>query len=53
MMVVLADLIARTAFMPHDIPVGVFTAGVGAPFFIICFIDIQQHENQLNKDETK
>jgi iron complex transport system permease protein len=33
-MVVLADLIARMAFMPHDIPVGVFTAGVGVPFFI-------------------
>jgi iron complex transport system permease protein len=33
-MVILADLIARTAFLPHDIPVGVFTAGIGAPFFI-------------------
>jgi iron complex transport system permease protein len=29
-----ADLTARTAFLPYDIPVGVFTAGVGAPFFI-------------------
>jgi iron complex transport system permease protein len=34
LIVVAADLIARTAFMPYDIPVGVFTAGVGAPFFI-------------------
>ncbi|WP_127530960.1 FecCD family ABC transporter permease [Paenibacillus kobensis] len=34
MMVVVADTIARTAFLPYDIPVGVFTAGVGAPFFI-------------------
>lgn len=34
LMVVVADLIARTAFIPYDIPVGVFTAGVGAPFFI-------------------
>ncbi|WP_337098072.1 FecCD family ABC transporter permease [Paenibacillus sp. YIM B09110] len=32
--VALADLIARTAFMPLDIPVGVFTSGIGAPFFI-------------------
>ncbi|WP_054023485.1 FecCD family ABC transporter permease [Bacillus sp. FJAT-28004] len=32
--VVLADLIARTAFLPLDIPVGVFTSGIGAPFFI-------------------
>lgn len=34
MMVVLADTVARTAFLPYDIPVGVFTACVGAPFFI-------------------
>jgi len=32
--VVLSDLAARTLFAPLDIPVGVFTAGVGAPFFI-------------------
>ncbi|GMK37475.1 putative siderophore transport system permease protein YfhA [Paenibacillus sp. CCS19] len=32
--VVVADTIARSAFPPYDIPVGVFTAGVGAPFFI-------------------
>ncbi|WP_400163110.1 FecCD family ABC transporter permease [Brevibacillus sp. TJ4] len=29
-----ADTIARTAFLPLDIPAGVFTASVGAPFFI-------------------
>jgi len=29
-----ADMVARTAFQPMDIPAGVFTAGVGAPFFI-------------------
>ncbi|WP_240644488.1 FecCD family ABC transporter permease [Paenibacillus paeoniae] len=29
-----ADLIGRTAFLPLDIPVGVFTSAVGAPFFI-------------------
>ncbi|WP_226037566.1 FecCD family ABC transporter permease [Aquibacillus saliphilus] len=32
--VVLADLVARTAFLPLDIPAGVFTSGIGAPFFI-------------------
>ncbi|WP_325176801.1 FecCD family ABC transporter permease [Paenibacillus alkalitolerans] len=32
--VLLADLAARTLFMPHDIPVGVLTSAVGAPFFI-------------------
>ncbi|MDQ6419861.1 iron ABC transporter permease [Paenibacillus sp. LHD-117] len=29
-----ADLVARTAFLPLDIPVGVFTSAIGAPFFI-------------------
>ncbi|EOS55001.1 FecCD family ABC transporter permease [Paenibacillus barengoltzii] len=29
-----ADLIGRTAFVPLDVPAGVFTAGVGAPFFL-------------------
>ncbi|RKN76023.1 FecCD family ABC transporter permease [Paenibacillus ginsengarvi] len=30
----LADLAGRTLFQPLDIPAGVFTAGVGAPFFL-------------------
>jgi iron complex transport system permease protein len=34
LIVVIADTIARTAFLPYDVPVGVFTAAVGAPFFI-------------------
>lgn len=34
MFVLLADLIARTMFVPMDIPAGVFTAAVGAPFFM-------------------
>lgn len=29
-----ADLVGRTVFLPYDIPVGVFTSAVGAPFFI-------------------
>ncbi|WP_046176467.1 FecCD family ABC transporter permease [Domibacillus indicus] len=33
-MVMIADIVARTAFLPLDIPAGVFTAAVGAPFFI-------------------
>jgi iron complex transport system permease protein len=32
--VLLADLAARTLFVPLDIPAGVFTAAVGAPFFM-------------------
>ncbi|WP_134683367.1 FecCD family ABC transporter permease [Brevibacillus migulae] len=34
LMLMAADMVARTAFQPMDIPAGVFTAGVGAPFFI-------------------
>ncbi|MDQ0115886.1 FecCD family ABC transporter permease [Paenibacillus harenae] len=34
MMVALADVVARTAFLPLDIPAGVFVSGIGAPFFI-------------------
>lgn len=34
LIVLLADLIARTVFLPYDVPCGVFTAGIGAPFFI-------------------
>ncbi|WP_018133466.1 FecCD family ABC transporter permease [Effusibacillus pohliae] len=32
--VLLADLVARTAFSPVDLPVGIFTSAIGAPFFI-------------------
>lgn len=34
LLLLIADTIARTAFLPLDIPAGVFTASVGAPFFI-------------------
>ena len=29
-----ADLVARTVFLPLDLPAGVFVSGIGAPFFI-------------------
>jgi iron complex transport system permease protein len=34
LLVCMADVIGRTAFIPLDVPAGVFTAGIGAPFFI-------------------
>ncbi|MBP3952684.1 FecCD family ABC transporter permease [Bacillus suaedae] len=34
LLVLVSDIIARTAFLPLDLPAGVFTAGIGAPFFI-------------------
>jgi iron complex transport system permease protein len=32
---VLADLVARTALSPAEVPIGVITAFVGAPFFLV------------------
>lgn len=34
LLVVIADLIGRTMFSPLEVPAGVFTAAIGAPFFI-------------------
>ncbi|MFM9281137.1 FecCD family ABC transporter permease [Paenibacillus jiagnxiensis] len=34
MIVLLADVVARTAFLPSDLPAGIFVSGIGAPFFI-------------------
>lgn len=36
--VALCDLVARTAFAPYEIPVGVIMAFIGAPFFILLLI---------------
>lgn len=33
-LVMTADLVGRTLFSPLEIPAGVFTAGIGAPYFI-------------------
>jgi iron complex transport system permease protein len=33
-LVMLADLIGRTLFSPLEVPAGVFTAGIGAPYFV-------------------
>lgn len=38
LLVFIADLIARTVFYPLDIPAGIFTAGVGAPFFLYLLV---------------
>jgi iron complex transport system permease protein len=38
-----ADTIARTAFSPVEIPVGVITALIGAPFFIVMLLRRTEH----------
>lgn len=40
--VVLSDILARTLFFPQDLPVGIFTAGIGAPFFIYLLVKNQK-----------
>lgn len=38
MLVMLADLIGRTLFLPLDLPAGIFVAALGAPFFLYLLI---------------
>lgn len=40
--VLIADLAARTLFLPLDVPAGVFTAAVGAPFFLFLLYKSRQ-----------
>ncbi|SFT28157.1 iron chelate uptake ABC transporter family permease subunit [Paenibacillus sp. BC26] len=42
LVLLLSDLVARVAFIPLDIPAGVFTAAIGAPFFIFL---LYRHRN--------
>jgi len=41
--VIVADIVARTAFLPKDLPTGVFTAAIGAPFFIYLLFRTRNH----------
>ncbi|UYG06700.1 FecCD family ABC transporter permease [Halomonas sp. M4R1S46] len=34
LIVLYADLLGRVAFLPEDLPAGIFVSGVGAPFFV-------------------
>lgn len=34
LIVLMADLVGRVAFLPQDLPAGIFVSGIGAPFFI-------------------
>ncbi|WP_342554382.1 iron ABC transporter permease [Paenibacillus sp. FSL R7-0652] len=43
LLVCAADLAARTAFLPLDVPAGVFTAGIGAPFFLYLLFKNRNH----------
>ncbi len=34
LIVMAADIVARTAFLPNDLPAGIFVSAIGAPYFI-------------------
>jgi iron complex transport system permease protein len=42
-LVLLADLVARTAFAPAELPLGVLTALLGAPFFLMLLLSQRRH----------
>jgi iron complex transport system permease protein len=44
---VLADLVARTVQAPSEIPIGVVTAVVGAPFFLLVLRSRRTRESVL------
>jgi iron complex transport system permease protein len=43
-LLVAADLMGRTLFAPRDIPAGVFTAVIGAPFFLYMLIKVRRQQ---------
>ncbi|MFC0215817.1 FecCD family ABC transporter permease [Paenibacillus chartarius] len=44
-LLVAADLAGRTLFAPRDIPAGVFTAAIGAPFFLYTLIKVKKRRS--------
>ncbi len=48
LLLLLADLVARTIVAPSELPIGVVTALVGAPFFIFLLIRAKQ-KNELSR----
>ena len=43
-LVLLCDLIGRTAFSPYEVPVGIFLALLGAPFFLFLLLKKKRDE---------
>jgi len=44
LLVLLCDLIARTAFSPYEVPVGIFLALLGCPFFMFLLLNKKKSE---------
>lgn len=45
----LADLAGRMLFQPLDVPAGVFTAGIGAPFSCICCLSARRFRSSFKR----
>ncbi|MDF2660511.1 MAG: iron transporter permease [Paenibacillus sp.] len=43
-LLVAADLVGRTVFAPRDVPAGVFTALLGAPFFLYMLVKVKKKQ---------
>lgn len=44
LLLVAADLIGRTLFFPRDIPAGVFTSVIGAPFLLFMLVKVKKKQ---------
>lgn len=45
LIVLYADLLGRVAFLPKDLPAGIFVSGVGAPFFVYLLHRTRYHRD--------
>ncbi|MBB3141521.1 FecCD family ABC transporter permease [Halomonas organivorans] len=45
LIVLYADLLGRVAFLPKDLPAGIFVSGVGAPFFVYLLHRTRDHRH--------
>lgn len=46
-LLIAADTLARTVAAPAELPIGIVTAGLGAPFFIWLLIWVQARSREL------
>lgn len=44
LILVYADWIGRVAFVPRDLPAGIFVAGIGAPFFVYLLYRLRRND---------
>ncbi len=45
LLVLAADFLCRVAFAPYEVPVGIFLALIGGPFFFVLLVRQRRHDN--------